>query len=191
MDSGPESGIRMIWILLFLTVFFAGCADEKPPRNSRVIAEINGFILTRNEFESKLARELAYNRQYKATDEAKTEFLESLIKKEVLIQEAVRQGMDKETLFTEAIERYWEATLIKNLMESRMRVLRETVIVSENEIKKRYQSLKMQNPALPPLVEIESDISAQVKEEKLTAAVEHWVTGLKQSADIKINPSNL
>ena len=191
MDSDRKYFPHVIWIFFFLVILFPGCANEKPPSKDQVMAYINDFILTRNEFESKLAEELEYNRRYKATDNAKKEFLASLIKKEILIQEAVRQGLDKQRPFTQAIEQYWEATLIKNLMENKMNALRRKTFVSENEINEHYRTLKTQNPTLPPLAGIEKDISEQIREEKLTAAVEKWVTGLKQKADIKINSSNL
>ena len=45
------------------------------------------------------------------------ELLELAIRKEILIQEAQRQDLDKKESFMRAIERHWKQTLVKELLD--------------------------------------------------------------------------
>ena len=179
-------------ILIFLVL---GCSSDNS-HNKRdkpqIIAKINDFQLTKNEFQKKLIKELEYSNTYKTTSEAKNKFLQSIIKKELLIQEAKKMGVDKQKEFMSAIERYWEATLIKHLMETKNREILQTTSVSENEIRQKYQEIKSQkiksNPTdIPAFNEIEKDITKELLALKKTQALNKWTKSLYEKADITID----
>ena len=170
---------------------FSACSRDDAGKDASIVATINTYTLTRDEFNAKLSKEMEFNQEYKATKEARKAFLNSLIRKEVLIQEAVAQELNKNKSFIEAIEKYWEATLIKTLMESKMADIRQKTLVKESEIEKRYQTLSAAKEDLGPLEDLEKDIADTLKAEKQTAMVEDWIEELIDEADIKIFDKDL
>ncbi len=176
--------ILMATILLFL---FIGCSSDNGADQPGILATINNFQLTQDEFQRKLVKEIEYSNSYKATIDAKKEFLASIIKKELLIQEAARLGLDKRKDFILAIEKYWEATLIKHLMEEKNQEIHELTLVTENEIKQKYEKLKSSKKGLPPLDQIEKEIADELFEAKKTAILNDWITSLHKEAKIHIN----
>jgi len=176
-------------ILIFLLV---GCSSDHKTDKANIIAKINDFQLTKNEFQKKFIKEMEYSNTYKTTSEAKNKFLQTIIKKELLIQEAKKQGIDKKKEFMSAIERYWEATLIKHLMETKSREILQTTSVSENQIKQKYQELKSQkiksnHKDIPTFNEVEKDIAKELLSLKKTQALNRWTQSLYDKADITID----
>ena len=188
-QKGLISGV--LGSAVFIAFFLPACSDQPSKPDKQVIAQINGYELTLEEYEAGLVRELEYDLNYKATAKARKEFLDQMIRKELLIQEAVNRKMDKEKSFIQTIEKYWEATLIKNLMESQIKAIQEKTVVTDQQIRDRYARLKTQKKNLPDLKEVEYKIARTLKQEKEAALIDQWVDSLKQKADIKINDTLL
>ncbi len=170
--------------VLFLSLFC--CAQEKKPE-SKVLCRINDYNLTVDEFQYQLAAELELDKDFKLTEEAKREFLEGLIKKELFIQEAKRLKIDSKDKFIRAIERYWESTLIRDLMDLKGKEISKRILVSRKEIEARYNELKESGDEFPPLEEIEHDISKELKEKKKTMIFRKWLSDLRKNAGIEID----
>ena len=170
--------------LLFLLF---GCSSDNKADKANIIAKINDFQLTKNEFQKKFIKEMEYSNTYKTTSEAKNKFLQTIIKKELLIQEAKKRGIDKKKEFMSAIERYWEATLIKHLMETKSREILQITSVSENEIRQKYQEMKSKSTNFPAFNEIEKDIAKELLALKKTQALNRWTKSLYDKADITID----
>lgn len=172
-------------------MLITGCSNENIANREKIIAVINGCNLSLDEFNTKLEHELEFHPQYKSTAEAKKEFLQSLIKKELLIQEALNSGLDKNKEFVIAIEQYWEATLIKNLMEFRNHEIKKQTYVSTKEIKNRYSQLKSINKNLPEYEKVKNEIAGSIRQEKNTKALNQWLDELNRKAAITINEQYL
>ena len=119
------------------------------------------------------------------------QFLEELIRKELLIQEAKKQKLDQQKKFIQTIERYWESTLIRNLIDLKSEEIHNKVVVSEEEIQIRYEKMKLENPSLPAFDHLRQEIEKKIKEEKQSALLQEWITGLREHADITIYPFRL
>ncbi|MBW2095298.1 MAG: SurA N-terminal domain-containing protein [Deltaproteobacteria bacterium] len=173
-------------VLLLLLVGFSGCKrehEEKP----EILARINGYNLTLDEFQKQLASEMEMDKEFKLTRDARKAFLNELIKKEILIQEARKLKLDTREAFRRAIERYWESTLIRDLLTLKAKDIAGKTYVSEEEIEARYKAMKAGDKTLPPLNDVREEIKKKLKEEKKTALLEKWINNLKKKADIKIN----
>ena len=96
-------------------------------------------------------------------------------------------GLDRDEKFITAIENYWQATLIKHLMETKNREILGRISVSEGDVIRMYETQKQANSDLPPLSDIEADITRAALEEKRARAVEAWIDALHDQADIRIN----
>jgi len=178
---------RMFYLLLFLlSILLFSCSQGKP-EDTVILARINDFNLTLNEYQTKLAAELEMDRDFKLTKEARNEFLEGIIRKELLIQEAARMNLDKEERFVRAIERYWEATLIRDLMEMKGGEISQKILISQEEIEARYDEMKRREAGIPPLAELEGAITKDLKDRKKTRLLREWIDELRQKAKIEIN----
>jgi hypothetical protein len=181
--------MRKKWFCLFallILVCFSGCKrdnGEKP----EILARINDYNLTLDEFQKQLASEIEMDKEFKLTRGARKAFLNEIIKREVLIQEARRLKLDSREAFRSAIERYWESTLIRDLVELKAKDIAEKTYLSEEEINARYKVMKAVDETLLPLKDVREEIGKKLKEEKKTALLEKWINDLKNKADIKIN----
>ena len=171
-------------LCLSLSVF---SCTKKEANEEKVIAKINDYPLTLDEFQYELASQMELDKNFKLTKEAKRQFLDQLIQKELLIQEAKRLKLDTREEFRRAIEKYWEATLIKNLLELKGKEIAKRTLVSEEEIADRYKKMLENDPNLPPLSKLRPQIENRIREEKKTKLLKEWMDGLKRHAKIQIN----
>jgi len=169
-----------------LSFYLLSCASENTEKH-KILASINDCNLTLDEFQYQLAAELELDEDFKLTKEAKKVFLEGLIKKELLIQEAKRLELDREEKFVRAIERYWESTLIRDLMEMKGKEISKRILISQEEIDACYRDLKKSDETLPPLSELQEKITEDLKEKKKTRMLKEWITDLIKNAKIQIN----
>lgn len=173
-------------LLLLLCIQPFSCSKDKPD-HPEILARVNDYNLTLHEFQTRLAAELEMEKDFKLTKEARDEFLDEIIKKELLIQEAKKLDLDKEDRFIRAIERYWESTLITNLMEKKGDEISRRIVISQEEIRERYNSMKRPGEDLPPLEKLEEGISAELREIKKTKKLSEWIDALMKNAKIVIN----
>jgi len=117
----------MFSILVILSAIFSYQLMEKrrPEQDAAII--INNRIITTYEFNSLYDPQHAHVRD-------KTDFINSLIMKELLIQESQKKGIDKEEPFRRSIQNFYEQSLIKLLMDRTFSSLQITV--TDGELKK-------------------------------------------------------
>jgi hypothetical protein len=180
--------MHSLFLVLVLFVLPA-CSDS--PEQEDVVANVNDYELTLSEFETALQDELKMESDYKISLEGKREFLSSLMRREVLIQEAKRRNLDQQEDFVRTIERYWESTLIRNLMQEQGRDIAERVVVTEEEVRDRYEELKRKNPDLPELPAVRQRLKQELTEEKKSRRLERWIQDLLSEADISVDKNLL
>lgn len=105
-------------------------ADDRPARQKAALI-INDRVVSEAEFEKLYASRLPY---YKKRDE----FIDGLITRELLIQEARKAGIDKEEAFRRSIKNFYEQSLTKVLLDRKFASLQ--LAVSDDEVS-RYRSL--------------------------------------------------
>lgn len=162
------------------------CSQEKPEQG-RILAQINDYTLTLDDFQSQLAGEMEMDKDFKLTKEAKKAFLDQLIMKELMIQEAKRRKLDREEKFIRAIERYWESTLIRDLMEVRGQEIEKRTVVSEEEIEGHYRKMKASQKKTPSLESVRDQIRKEIAQDKKSAMLRDWINGLRDQAKIEVN----
>ena len=176
--------IYLLLLILFLHLF--SCTQEQA-KEDKILARINDCNLTLGECQCQLVAEMKLEENFKLTKEAKKEFLEDLIRKELLIQEAKRLKLDRKKKFVRAIERYWEFTLIRDLMEMKGKEINNKILISQEEIEACYNDMKKPEKKLPLLVELREKIAEELKEKKKTRMLKEWIEGLRKKARIEIN----
>ena len=186
----PMKCKRIYWVVTFAWLLVLSCA-KVPSGEKDILATVNNYKLTLSEFQTLLAADMDIDRDLKITDPVKKEYLNQIIQKQILIQEAKRLKFDQKTKFIRTIERYWEATLIRDLMGSKGQEIEKKTIVTQEEVERYYNEMKKKDSALPPLPEIDQALSAKIREEKKTAMFQQWVEELKREAKIHTNEALL
>ena len=177
---------QYLLILVIIASLFWGCSPENGDQGA-VLATINDYKLYLDDFQRQLAEEVELDYEFKITAEAKKGFLEEIIKKEILIQEAKKYKLDQEENFIRTIERYWESTLIRNLMTIKGREIEQLITVSQEEIKDYYLKMKQTQDDLPTSDDMEEAVMKIIKEDKKTQQLEVWITDLRNKAEVESN----
>ncbi len=178
----------VVFLALFVLVSFCG---GKPGEEKKPIAKVNDFVIVDDSFRQELAASAYLRDSPGLSYEDKKKFLEAQIRKKLLIREATELGLDREEEFRQTIERYWEQTLIKTLLQQKSRDLEKDIIVTQEEIENRYQEMAQKKGDLPPLEKLVPEILEEIREEKKTKALESWINGLWAEAEIEIYEDNL
>jgi len=176
----------LLYVLLFFLITGLLCCTQDKAEDKKILCRINEYNLLVEDFQLQLAEELELDSEFKLTNKAKQNFLEELIGKELLIQKATKLKLDRKEKFVRAIERYWESTLIRDLMELKCEEISKRISVSEEEIDSRYKEMIKLGDPLPPLAEIRDQIRVGIKDEKKTRALEQWTNDLRSDAIVEI-----
>jgi len=171
----------LIWIIMIS--FIAGCSSGNNNAENKIVAQINKYKMTTNDLRYELK-----NAPYDETASLKTEngrkrYLDRLIEKEVLLQEAQRQGIDKEKDFMKSIENYWEQALLRMLLERKSKEISNLIYVYDNEIEEYYKS----SGEDLPFSKVKNEIRNIIKQKKETEAMSAWIDELKKKSYIKVN----
>jgi hypothetical protein len=177
----------LISLLLLALLLHLSCCAREEKEDGQLLARINDYSLTLDGFHSQLAAELEMDDDFKLTEAAKKKFLERLIRKELLIQEAKKRKLDRKEKFVKAIERYWESTLIRDLMEAKGKEIEKKTIVSQEEIELRYEEMKKTDPELPPFEDMQEVLAEKILGQKKQRSLEKWINELRDKANVQIN----
>ncbi len=135
--STQHSGLRTVYIAVVCAMLAAsGCAqassDESP-----VLAVVNGKPITQSEFDVRWA-ELPESRQARYQREGgKKKFLDDMIARELLLQEARRLGFDQTTEVRERAQRFQEQLALDELMRE---LAKTHAQVTQDELEDYYMA---------------------------------------------------
>lgn len=159
--------LLLLAMLVLVDPFIHGCAIETQEEEP-VVALVNGHPITQKEFDLRW-RELADATRARYEKEGgKRRFLDELVTRELLLQEARRQGLDQTDAVRDKVRRYKEQLLIDELLKNR---LLSDVELSKAELDAYYQQhahelldpLKVQvSVMLLPNVYAAKDLESQI-----------------------------
>lgn len=121
-------------VLLALLLITSACSD-KPADPSKALAVINGKELTVGEFDLRWSQMPESARKSYDSPEGRKKFLEELITRELLLQEARKRGLDRDRTLVERVERFKERSILDSLMKEEVD---SRVTVTQDEVKAFY-----------------------------------------------------
>ena len=139
-------------LIAALALSVCGCAEKGPKK--AVIATIGNYSLYEEDFLSELS---LYPPEY-LNKAVKEQLLNDIIEKKVLLLEAQRQGLDRNPEFMKMVERFWEQSLLRSLLNKK----------SEEILSSMPQSEKDRN-------------------QKASGMIKSWIAGLERNTKIDIN----
>ncbi len=107
---------RLLFVAVMLVV--AGCSRSR--NSGPVIAEGDGFSVTVEEFKKKLDEQSPAIRARLTTMGGKKEFLETLIRFELLAREARKKGIDKDPEVQDAIQKILVQRLVRDAFDEKV-----------------------------------------------------------------------
>lgn len=135
-------------ILLVLLLALVGC--KKPPE-SPVVLQVNDYKITRDQFEAEFKSSPFAK---KDTFESRKQFLELLINRKLIVQEAQTLGLDKQPNFLATIQRFWEQALMKSYLDHKTSEIASRVYISDIAIADAYKRLQAEGKADRPYEEM-------------------------------------
>lgn len=176
-------GLAIIFICF---IFLISCA--KRINEEKKVVKINNYTLTVDEFNA-LYSELGFAED---TIESKKLFLENLINRKLLLQEAQRMGLDKKKEFLRTIENFWEKSLLKIVIDEKARELYSDLTLDEKQIDEAYtQWLKDNSEVVVNPAEQRELIKKKVLRQKQSSMLNNWINGLKTQSDIEVDKETL
>ncbi|MEK6583863.1 MAG: peptidylprolyl isomerase [Nitrospirota bacterium] len=126
-------------VLIFsVTIFSVSCKQKEAAKESssgQVLAKINNTEITLSDFNERLNEYPSVAHGGTLDLETKKGFLDNLIVRELLYQESLRTGLDKEKETAAILEEMKKRILVEKLFKKE---LEENIKITEEEIKKYY-----------------------------------------------------
>jgi len=168
--------------IIFLALLILGCV--KQPQDESILAKINNYEISKDEFEEEFQQSV-----FASTDtlESRKEFLNNLIDSKLIMQDAQRQGLDKNKNFLKLIERFWEQSLLKLALDKKTQAIAGSGFVSDKEVKEAYEKMFQEGKTDKTYDKIYSQLKWELARNKQAQMMNDWVAELRKTADIKVN----
>lgn len=175
----------------FLALFFilSGCSRDATDIKEELL-RVNDYTISRDEVASRLKFETELNSNFYLSQDSRTEFVKDLIQSQLLIQEAKRQKFDQSEKFRQTIQRYWESTLIRDLLAEKGAQLRKATVVTKEEVENYYQANREFLPEAAS-EELQKELAKKIEDQKVSERLAAWIDELKAGAKIDINDPEL
>lgn len=168
-------------LCLIALIFLAAC--EPRVEKSPVAVKINDIEITVDEFND------AYSHAYFTKTEGpmtKEEFLDTLITRRLMLKEAEYYGLDRDEKFLKSIEFFWQQSLLKLVIEKKVKDFSVTTKIEEKTIREYYEKNKDKYPN-KSYEEKRERIKYMLMREKQQELLQEWMDSLKDNAKVKID----
>lgn len=176
---------KMLLIFLSLSLLY-GCApaNKKPP----AAIKIDNIDITAAEYQDAFR-----NSPYASSGapDAQKEFLNNFITRMLILREAERTGMDKDPEFLNNVQFFWQQSLIKLVLDKKIKELALHINVSDGEVKDYYQANKETEFKGQDLTAVYDQIKWLILNRKQKALLDDWVNSLHSGSKISVNKSLL
>ena len=113
----------------------AKASSQKPEDLAEVLAKIDDVIITVGEFQERINKQSPYVRARYTSLERKKEFLDNLVRFEVLAKEAQRRGLDKDAEVVRTMKQVMIQKLLKDEFDKQ-----RVEDITDDECKKYYDA---------------------------------------------------
>lgn len=137
--------MKYIYYIIGIVIVFSGMTAyglfNTRVEISKPFLSVNDRIISEAEFDTALKRKPSYM--------SREQFAESMIDKQLLIQEAIRMEINKEERFRSSVENFYEQSLIKILLDRKL----DSIIVDvTNEEMGKYEELAQSKVVLTKII---------------------------------------
>lgn len=172
--------ICLVWSVVLLAG--GGCAKKEPPA-----IKIGTIEVTAKEFDESFKM----SRFFSMDPKAKAAFLEIFINRKLMLKEAEDLGLDKDPVFLQGIQLFWEQALLKLVLARKSNELAIQLRVTDAEVKEFYARNKEKHFADKDVSTVYDQIKWIILKEKERQAIQRWVDGLKKKTTITADEKQL
>jgi peptidyl-prolyl cis-trans isomerase C len=138
--------LKSLAVIVACTALFSGCGakkgeeGQKPAKSTgEVLAEVNGMTITTDDFKKELENLPPYLKPMTETDEGKKEMLETMVIRELILQQAKKDGIDKSPLVAEKLEELKKRLVVEAYLKKKVE---EQSSLADAELQKFYDENK-------------------------------------------------
>jgi peptidyl-prolyl cis-trans isomerase C len=121
-------------VMILALAILPGCAEDKAP-NGPVLATVNKENITQDDILKQMKRIPEWARPQLQDAEGKSKFLDEMIKRELIYQEAAKMRLNKDEEFKAQVKEFEKMTLVQLILKKEVD---EKVKVDEEEAKKFF-----------------------------------------------------
>jgi peptidyl-prolyl cis-trans isomerase C len=124
MSVRPRIADRLavsLFLAGFLAIMGMGLSNCTPQQEEPVLALVNGRAITQTEFDARWSELSEATRARYDKEGGKRRFLDELITRELLMQEARRLGLDQNESIRDKVQRYKEQLILDELLKDRLK----------------------------------------------------------------------
>lgn len=125
-------------IIISFLFMFASCAKHEEQKGP-YLAKVGNVKITQADLDRDMKNLPPFAQKIFEGSEGKERFLNELVKKELLYQEAVKQGLDKDAAYIDKVTDFKKVTLISQLLENE---IEEKAQVTGEDVKNYYDEHK-------------------------------------------------
>jgi len=170
-------------MMAVFSILLIGCGSITPQKDKTILARINNYEITVEEFQQEF-KDSVYGRN--DTLQSRKEFLANLINQKLILQDAQRQGLDKDEEFLKMIERFWEQSLLKMALEKKTAETAGSAFVSDKEIEEAYQRMAKEGLTDKPYDQVYNQVKWEITRSRETKLMNAWIERLRAQASIQI-----
>ena len=163
---------------IYFILACAGCAPKDKPA-----VKIGSIELSQKEFETAFKRS---PNGASISAASRKQFLDVLIERKLILKEAEKLGLDKDPAFLASVQIFWEQSLLKLVLNEKIRELSEPIKISEQEVKEYYEKHKDEFAGKKEAEAI-AQISLELFKDKQKKALDGWIDSLKKNTKIKVD----
>jgi len=127
---------------MFLAVGLFACkpaATEKGKAEGKVLAEVNGTVITTKDFKDEVDRLPPYLKPMAQSAEGKKELLDSMVVREVILEQARKDGVDKSKEVADRLEDLRKRLIVETYLKKKVE---QEAQITDAELKKYYDENK-------------------------------------------------
>ena len=131
-------------IALSLALLF-GCQSKsaqegnKPQKEGQTVAEVNGSVITTADFKKEVETLPPYLRPMAETPDGKKELLDTMIIREIIMQQAQKDGLDKSPAVTDKLEELKKRVIVEAFLKKK---IEDQANITDADLQKFYDQNK-------------------------------------------------
>ena len=155
---------------IVLSTGLYGCAKRQTAASSKVIAEVNGKTITVAKFKEEMSKFPPELRSYLETPTGEKRLLKSLVDRQILVNEALKEGVNKSKSYKTQISDFKKGLLVQLLLHKEVaNKVKVTTADAKAYYKKHYLSFNLPSKINVSYIQVNSPKKAQLAYKMLTS----------------------
>jgi peptidyl-prolyl cis-trans isomerase C len=131
--------MKRVLVLLFVVCLTFACAKKEGEKKGPYLAKVGDSVITQADFDREMKGLPEFVQKMFEGGTGKENFLNELVKRELLYKEALKKGLDKDQEYVKKLDEFKKITLVGLLLQKEIEA---KVKVSDQEVKDYYEKNK-------------------------------------------------